>query len=228
MRYLRWPKYRLPFSVWENRQDLGERGGTEPQPTAAAVSCRSARSLRCLCSTSIARTTDQSVLTDGLRLAGSRQRFRPREAKLHRAISESADKPQTLLRDIGITDGRSILCPLSQERTQFPESRVGSHVRRCANVTTDTAFAFHSGTSGSEGLRAIADMFCWLTARVALLWEMTHLCRNPQTVGRGSTDGSARVSSMALPAAPCCPWDDFPMQRYEAAVGWPRYSLPTG
>ena len=39
---------------------------------------------------------------------------------------------------------------------------------------------------------------------------------------------SARVSLMALSAAPCCPWEDFPMQRYEAAVGWPRYSLPTG
>ncbi len=60
------------------------------------------------------RTTDQSALTDGLRLAGSGQRFRP------------------------------------------------------------------------KGHRAIADMFCWLAARVALLWEMTHLCSNPQTVGRGS------------------------------------------
>ena len=55
-----------------------------------------------------------------------------------------------------------------------------------ANVTTDTAFAFRSGTNGSEGHRAIADMFRWLAARVALLWEMTHLCSNPQTVGRGS------------------------------------------
>ena len=111
------------------------------------------------------RTTDQSALTDGLRLAGSGQRFRP------------------------------------------------------------------------KGHRAIANMFCWLATRVALLWEMTHLCRNPQTVVRGSTRRfpvirakgcSARASSMALPAAPCCPWEDFPMQRYEAAVGWPRYSLPTG
>ena len=76
--------------------------------------------------------------------------------------------------------------PFIPGKTNFPESRVGSHVRRFANVTTDTAFAFHSGTSGSEGHRAIADMFCWLAARVALLWEMTHLCRNPQTVGRGS------------------------------------------
>lgn len=63
------------------------------------------------------RTTDQSALTDGLRLAGSGQRFRP---KRHRAT---------------------------------------------------------------------ADMFCWLAARLALPWEMTHLCRNPQTVGRGSADG---------------------------------------
>ncbi|MBQ7427294.1 MAG: hypothetical protein IJV20_08610 [Prevotella sp.] len=38
---------------------------------------------------------------------------------------------------------------------EFPESRVGNHVRRCANVTTDTAFAFRSGTDGSEGHRAI-------------------------------------------------------------------------
>ena len=74
---------------------LGEQG-TEPLPTAAAVGRRSARSLRCLCSTSIARTTDQSALTDGLRLAGSGQRFRPREAKSPIAISESADEPQTL------------------------------------------------------------------------------------------------------------------------------------
>lgn len=42
------------------------------------------------------RTTDQSALTDGLRLAGSGQRFRPREAKSPMAISESADEPQTL------------------------------------------------------------------------------------------------------------------------------------
>ena len=192
------------------------------------MSCRSACSLRCLCSTSIARTTDQSALTDGLRLAGSGQRFRPRGGQIADCDFRVSGRAADTARDKGIADGRSILCPFSQERPQFPESRVGSHVRRPANVTTDTAFAFHSGTSGSEGHRAIADMFCWLAARVALLWEMTHLCRNPQTVGRGSADGSARVSSMALPAAPCCPWEDFPMQRYEAAVGWPRYSLPTG
>ena len=90
--------------VWENR-------GTESLPTAAAVGRQSAHSLRYLCSTSIARITDQSALTDSLRLAGSRQRFRPKEAKLHGAISESADEPQTLLRDIGISDGHIILCP---------------------------------------------------------------------------------------------------------------------
>jgi len=73
--------------------------GTEPLPAAAAVGCRSAHSLRCLCNTSIAWATDQSALTDGLRLAGSGQRFRP------------------------------------------------------------------------KGHRAIADMFCWLAARVALLWR---------------------------------------------------------
>ena len=102
---------------------LGEQG-TEPLPTAAAVGRRSARSLRCLCSTSIARTTDQSVLTDGLRRAGSRQRFRPREAKLHRAISESADRPQTLLRDRGIADGHFILYPFLEEYGTKPQPAI--------------------------------------------------------------------------------------------------------
>ena len=107
--YLRWTHILCSLSwgglrtAWENRR-------TEPLPTAAAVGHQPAHSLRYLCSTSIARITDQSALTDGLRLAGSRQRFRPREAKLPRAISESADEPQTLLRDIGISDGHTALC----------------------------------------------------------------------------------------------------------------------
>ena len=148
-----------------------EDEGTEPQPATAAVSCRSARSLRCLCSTSIARTTDQSALTDGLRRAGSGLRFRPSGGQIADCDFRVSGRAADTARDRGIADGRSILCPLSQERPQFPESRVGSHVRRFANVTTDTAFAFHSGTSGSEGHRAIAYMFCWLPARVALLWR---------------------------------------------------------
>lgn len=108
-RYLRWSHILCSFSLGELRM-VWENRGTEPLPTAAAVSGRSARSLRYLCSTSIARITNQSALTDGLRLAGSRQRFRPKEAKLHGAISESADEPQTLLRDIGISDGHSMIC----------------------------------------------------------------------------------------------------------------------
>lgn len=80
-RYLRWTHILCSLSLgglrtaWENKR-------TEPLPTAAAVGRQPAHSLRYLCSTSIARITDQSALTDGLRLAGSRQRFRPREAKL--------------------------------------------------------------------------------------------------------------------------------------------------
>ena len=73
--------YSLLSFLGRTADGLGEQG-TEPLPTAAAVGRRSAHSLRYLCSTSIARITDQSALTDGLRLAGSRQRFRPREAKL--------------------------------------------------------------------------------------------------------------------------------------------------
>ncbi len=64
--YLRWTHILCSLSlrglrtVWENRR-------TEPLPTAAAVGRRSAHSLRYLCSTSIARITHQSALTDGLR-----------------------------------------------------------------------------------------------------------------------------------------------------------------
>ena len=79
--YLRWTHILCSLSwgglrtAWENRR-------TEPLPTAAAVGRQPAHFLRYLCSTSIARITDQSALTDGLRLAGSWQRFRPEEAKL--------------------------------------------------------------------------------------------------------------------------------------------------
>ena len=66
-RYLRWSHILCPLSLGGLRM-FGKTGGRNH--------------LRYLCSTSIARITDQSALTDGLRLAGSRQRFRPREAKL--------------------------------------------------------------------------------------------------------------------------------------------------
>ena len=67
--------YSLLSFLGRTADGLGEQG-TEPLPTAAAVGRRSAHSLRYLCSTSIARITDQSALTDGLRLAGSRQTSR--------------------------------------------------------------------------------------------------------------------------------------------------------
>ena len=95
-RYLRWPKYRLPFSVWENRLGLGERGdGTITHCRCRELSVSTLLTLSVWAGMPI-RTTDQSALTDGLRLAGSGQRFRPREAKSPNAISESADEPQTL------------------------------------------------------------------------------------------------------------------------------------
>ena len=119
------------LSFFGRTTDGLENRGMEPLPTAATVGCRSARSLRYLCSTSIARITDQSALTDSLRLAGSRQRFRPKEAKLHRAISESADKPQTLLRDRGISDGHSMICLICLE-VLAAQSRIIRCVRRGA------------------------------------------------------------------------------------------------
>ena len=38
---------------------------------------------------------------------------------------------------------------------------------------------------------------------------MTHLCRNPQAVGRGSARLLRKGRGNVRPAAPCCPWDDF-------------------
>jgi len=70
--YLRWTHILCSLSwgglrtAWENRR-------TEPLPTAAAVGRQPAHSLRYLCSTSIARITDQSALTDERNLrAGGR------------------------------------------------------------------------------------------------------------------------------------------------------------
>ena len=165
-RYLRWAKYRLPFSVRESRLGLGERGGTEPLPTAAAVGCRSAHSLRCLYSTSIARTTDQSALTDGLRRAGSGQRFRPREAKSPIAISESAVEPQTLQGTEVSPMDTLFFAFYHWKECCSPKAVSVVMSAASANVTTATAFAFRSGRDGSEGHRAIADMRCWLAARV--------------------------------------------------------------
>ena len=83
------------------------------------------------------------------------------------AISESADKPQTLLRDSGIADGQSFFSLLAWENWSSPKAVAVVMSAANANVTTATTFAFRSGTDGSEGYRAIANMRCWLAARVA-------------------------------------------------------------
>ena len=82
------------------------------------------------------------------------------------AISESADEPQTLLRDSGIADGQSFFSLLAWENWSSPKAVAVVMSAAGANVTTATAFAFRSGTDGSEGHRAIANMRCWLAARV--------------------------------------------------------------
>ena len=128
-RYLRWPKYRLPFSVWENRLGLGERGdGTTTRCRCRELSVSTLLTLSVWAGLPIL-TTDQSALTDGLRLAGSGQRFRPRGGQITDCDFRVSGRTADTAGDKGIADGRSILCPLSQERPQFPESRVGSHVR---------------------------------------------------------------------------------------------------
>ena len=104
------------------------------------------------------------------------------KAKSPIAISESAGEPQTL-QGTEVSPMVALFFALYPRKNRSSPKAVSVVMSAVpANVTTDTASAFHSGTSGSEGHRAIADMFCWLAARVALLWEMTHLCRNPQNM----------------------------------------------
>ncbi len=114
----------------------------------------------------LARTTvsrRSQVAYIGWMLAKFPSRGRPNS----QAISESADKPQTLLRDSGIADGQSLLSLFAWENWSSPKAVTVVMSAASANVTTATAFAFRSGTDGSEGNRAIADMRCWLAARVA-------------------------------------------------------------
>ena len=96
---------------------------------------------------------------------------------------------------------------------EFPESRSGSHVRTGANVTTATAFAFRSGTDGSEGHRAIADMRCWLAARV----DRPLADDSPVQESAGSRqrlyEAAPQGEGNVWPAAPCCPWEILTMQR---------------
>ena len=127
-RYLRWTHILCSLSlgglrtVWENRR-------TEPLPTAAAVGRQPAHSLRYLCSTSIARITDQSALTDGLRLAGSRQRFRPGGSQIVRSHFRVSGRAADTASGQRYRRWSIVLFPLGQEELKFPESRSGSHVR---------------------------------------------------------------------------------------------------
>ena len=237
-RYLRWSHILCSFSLGELRM-VWENRGTESLPTAAAVGRQPAHSLRYLCSTSIARITDQSALTDGLRLAGSRQRFRPMKAKLHSAISESADEPQTLLRDRGIADGHTVLCPYHWKETGLNHSPRPADVGKALLTSAGCRLRFRPRSSSHcrpDGR---------ISARAALPMVDDSACDgNPLTADRGSAGGMT-ISSFRLPfpvfqwllrkgmrfflpAAPYRPWEDFPMQRYESVVGWPRYSLPAG
>ena len=125
------------------------------------------------------------------------------------AISESADKPQTLLRDSGIADGHMFFSLLAWENRSSPKAVAVVMSAASANVTTATAFAFRSGTDGSEGHRAIADMRCWLAARVDLPLAddspVQESAGSRQRLYEAAPQGEGNV----WPAAPCCPWDDF-------------------
>ena len=126
-----------------------------------------------------------------------------------RAISESADEPQTLLRDRGIADGHTFFSLLAWENWSSPKAVAVVMSAASANVTTATAFAFRSGTDGSEGHRAIADMRCWLAARV----DRPLADDSPVQESAGSRqrlcEAAPQGEGNVWPAAPCCPWDDF-------------------
>ena len=183
---------------------LGEQG-TEPQPAAAAVSSWSAHSLRYLCSTSIARITHQSALTDGLRLAGSRHRFRPRKAKLHEAISESEDKPQTLLRDRGIADGHYFLCLYPRKNTGQNHSPPPADVGKILLTSAGSRQRFRPRSSSH------CQTVGRISARAALPMVDDSACdRNLLTADRGFAGGKP-LSSFRLPflrstgcSARCC------------------------
>ena len=207
--------YSLLSFLGRTADGLGEQG-TEPLPTAAAVGRRSAHSLRYLCSTSIARITDQSALTDGLRLAGSRQRFRPGEAKLHGAISESADEPQTLLRDRGIADGHTVLCPYHWKETGRNHSPRPADVGKA--LLTSAGCRLRSRLRSSSHYRPVGR----ISARAALPMVDDSACdRNPLTAGRGSAGGSVIVPlafscvPMAAPHGGC----DFLASRSFPSLG---------
>ena len=94
-----------------------------------------------------------------------------------------------------------LFCAFIPGILEFPESRVGSHVRRCANVTTDTAFAFRSGTDGSEGHRAIVRQSADFRTGCTPDGRDSACDRNPLTAGRGSAGGSVIVP-LALSVVP--------------------------
>ena len=184
--------YSLLSFLGRTADGLGEQG-TEPLPTAAAVGRRSAHSLRYLCSTSIARITDQLALTDGLRLAGSRQRFRPGEAKLHGAISESADEPQTLLRDSSIADGHTVLCPYHWKETGRNHSPRPADVGKA--LLTSAVCRLRFRPRSSSHCRPVGR----ISARAALPMVDDSACDgNPLTADRGSAGGMT-ISSFRLP-----------------------------
>ena len=103
-----------------------------------------------------------------------------------RAISESADKPQTLLRDRGIADGQSFFSLLAWENWSSPKAVA---VVMSARVRTSLLPPLSPSVQGRTEVRVIEPL---LTCAAGLLhgwivrWPMAHLCRNPQAVGRGS------------------------------------------
>ena len=192
--------YSLP-SFFGRTTDVWKNGGTEPLSTAAAVGRRSAHSLRYLCSTSIARITNQSALTDGLRLAGSRQRFRPREAKLPWGNFRVSG------RAAGTASGHRYLrwsycsVPLSLEYWSSPKA---VSVVMSAGVRTSLLTPLSPSVQGRTEVRVIEPLSDsrQISARAALPMVDDSACdRNPLTAGRGSAGGSVIVPP-ALSAVP--------------------------
>ena len=134
----------------------------------------------CLARTTVSRRSQVAYI--GWMLAKFPSRGRPNS----RAISESADEPQTLLRDSGIADGQSFFSLLAWENWSSPKAVA---VVMSARVRTSLLPPLSPSVQGRTEVRVIEPL---PTCAAGLLhgwivrWPMTHLCRNPQTVGRGS------------------------------------------
>ena len=112
---------------------------------------------------------------------------------MHGAISESADEPQTLLRDRGIADGHTVLCPYHWKETGRNHSPRPADVGKALLTSAGCRLRFRPRSSSH--CRPVGR----ISARAALPMVDDSACdRNPLTADRGSAGGMP-LSSFHLP-----------------------------